>query len=338
MKKTGIVTLQDSDNYGAVLQAFALQETLKELGADAYELGTEQKKETPAVEGRTLPPAIRRLREEGERRHRHFEAFREQYLHILPPDGAMIRETDLFITGSDQVWNPAVTGGDPRYFLPFASPEKRASYAASFGEDPREETLPALAEALSGLRWLSVREESGARLIGRLLNREAETCVDPVLLLPAETWSRMAGPKLSPDPYDLLIMVQNDPELAEHAKDKAARSGRRLEAVTASWYPPLGYEPWAGVCVPGWLALIRDAKSVISSSYHGLLFAMIFGRPYEAAGLGGGLEPRNARIREILAALGQDSRGAGWKTESVVQERRERSRKYLERLLDEAGG
>ena len=65
---------------------------------------------------------------------------------------------------------------------------------------------------------------------------------------------------------------------------------------------------------------------------------MIFGRPYEAAGLGGGLEPRTARIREILAALGQDSRGAGWKTESVVQERRERSRKYLERLLDEAGG
>ena len=332
MKTIGITTLQDRDNYGAVLQTYALQETIRSFGADVYEVHMSNAEEEMPPQGKAAP-IIRMLHMHGDRRHKLFEDFRNQNLCIRNLDENLIKKTDMFITGSDQVWNPAVTGGDFRFFLPFAPSEKRASYAASFGERPEENTIGTIRQALSEMQYLSVREESGVALIKELTGRPALRCVDPVLLLPQERWHDLAAEQDAGKRYCLLIMVQNDAELVEYAKGKAAEKGCELVAITASWYPPLGFDAWASCGVPSWLALVRDAELVITSSYHGLLFSMIFDRCYEVAGLGGALQARNTRVHEMLRILGQESQGKGWKNEGLLQEERSRSLEYLESLI-----
>ena len=331
MKTIGITTLQDRDNYGAVLQTYALQETIRSFGADAYEVRMGNAAEEMQPDGKAAP-IIRMLHMHGERRHRLFEDFRNRNLRIRDLDDDLIKATDMFIAGSDQVWNPAVTGGDFRYFLPFVPSEKRASYAASFGEHPAENTVGTIRQALSEMPHISVREQSGVALVKELTGRPAVRCVDPVLLLPQERWQDLASEQNPGKHYCLLIMVQNDAGLVEYAKGKAAEKGCELIAITASWYPPLGFDAWASCSVPSWLALVRDADLVITSSYHGLLFSMIFDRCYEVAGLGGALQARNTRVQEMLEMLGQEPQGKGWKNPGLLQEERNRSLDYLESL------
>ena len=207
------------------------------------------------------------------------------------------------MAGSDQIWNFQNPDFDARYFLPFARPEQRYSYAASFGAEALPERAAAwAADQLKQFCAISVREESGCRLVKDLTGRDAVVCLDPTLLPDRAHWQELAAPAPAED-YVLAFLLNYDEALVEAAKAEAQALGLPLRVVTASFMPQLGVEAWNGTGVTEWLGAIRGARCVFTNSFHGMVFSMIFERRFRVRRLGGELSSRNGRIEELLAFL-----------------------------------
>ena len=311
--KFGILTLHEANSYGAVLQSYALQTALERLGAQAEFVAFTHEKAAAAPQKSAPPsPLIARIRQAGEQRNAHFDAFRGQWLHCAEPilwkDKASAAEKyDRFIAGSDQVWNPRIPEVDERYFLTFAPPAKRYSYAASFGSGDLPENFRGwCAGQLSDFQGLSVREESGKKLLADLTGRDATVCLDPTLLLDREEWSKLTG-EIDGERYALLFMLKYDPQLYERAQGEAQKQGLELRVVSAEFIPKLGFDAWSGVGVEKWLSLIKGAECVFTNSFHGAVFTLIFERPLAVSRLTGELSSRNGRIEELLKNMGMEA-------------------------------
>lgn len=308
--KIGILTFHQADSYGAVLQAYALQQTLSELGADAEFVHIDIPASAAAAPVPSTPAAAlfaRRIQTEGQKREQLFAQFRQQYLHVskpYQPSDPIDKDYDQFIAGSDQIWNFRIPGADARYFLPFAAAEKRNSYAASFGADAIPEKAKAwVAEQLSRFNGISVREESGCQIVKELTGRNAEVCLDPTLLPDRDMWKRLV-PAVDAEAYVLLFLLKYDEALVQKAKQEAQRRQLPLRIVTAAFMPQVGIEAWNRTGVIEWLSAIRGAECVFINSFHGMVFSMIFDRPFHVERLTGELSSRNGRLEELLATLG----------------------------------
>ena len=318
--RAGILTLYQADNYGAVLQAFALQKTLDGLGLHGDLLATDffdralRASESPL----SGPAAVleKRMKQEEAKRKALFDSFRGAYLRCSKPwakedlpDANSVYT--VFITGSDQVWNLAVLGADESYFLPFADPQKRVSYAASFGPASlREEVVPWCRKQLRDFALLSVRETAGKDLVKSLTGRDAAVCLDPVFLLDASEWETLAL-KEERAPYYLLYMMQYDEELEKRAALAARKAGADLVVVTASFLPRFGFDAWSGIGVREWLGLLLSAEGVFTNSFHGTAFSLLFEKPLLVSRLRGNLEKSSRRIDELLALSGAEAAQEG---------------------------
>ena len=140
MKRAGLVTFFDHPNYGAVLQAYGMKYALEKLGCSVTFIKNTGNQNGAALEkDRRLwvLEALRRRQDTLRRLRKPFDDFSGKYFRTEELDGRhdVNFGYDFFIVGSDQVWNMEITGFDPFWFLDFAPPEKRFSYAASFGTD-----------------------------------------------------------------------------------------------------------------------------------------------------------------------------------------------------------
>lgn len=336
----GIVTFHKADNFGAVLQAYALQKTLENLGADSEFLEFQ----TPAKNAESLNEPVNgprafaaRLREAGKARTALFDEFRAKYLRCSPPIAAEKSDElngiyDVFITGSDQVWNLNLPEADERYFLPFAPPDKRISYAASFGTAEIADKLKEwYKDRLNGFRSISVREESGKEIVKELTGKGCAVCLDPVLLLTRAEWLSLVSPADEP-PYLFLYMVDYDADLAARAEKEAEERGLELKVAAAGFIPKYGIESWNGVSVEKWLSLIYNSAGVFTNSFHCTAFAMIFEKPAHTAMLKDGLARRNGRLEELLRLGTEDQKNGGVSAEKFalrIRDRREDSINYL---------
>ena len=347
----GILTLHEADNYGAVLQAYALQRTLEKLGAECEFLSLVKAQAQQGEEPSGLPAAlIGRIRQAGGKRAALFDAFRRRWLHCAGPvpwaeAARSVERYDRLIVGSDQVWNPRISGVDERYFLPFAPPDKRFSYAASFGAEPLPESIRDwCAGELRRFAGLSVRERSGRDLLMDLTGREALVCLDPTLLLSREEWAALAGPE-DEKAYVLLYLLKYDASLAAAAKKEAAGRGLPLRTVTAAYMPPCGFDAWCGVGVEKWASLFRNASCVFTNSFHGTAFSLLFSKPLRTARIGGELQARNGRTEELLQSVGLDPSFDGMYPavpaetfSACIRERRETSVGYLKEIVRKESG
>ena len=314
--KACIATFHKADNYGAVLQAYALQKALEKLGVQSgfIEFEELERKANPVREARGKAPHafVERLRKAGKDRSALFDEFRAKYLKCATPVSAEQSGTlndiyDVFIAGSDQVWNLKLPEADERYFLPFAKPDKRVSYAASFGTDKIPDNLKEwYKERLNGFHSISVREESGREIVEELTGKDCAVCLDPVLVLNREEWMSLAAQQ-SGKPYLFLYMVDYDAQLAASAKSEAEERGLELKTATAGFIPQFGIDAWSGVGVEKWLSLIYNSEGVFTNSFHCTAFAMIFGKPVETAMLKEGLARRNGRLEELLRLGGLEN-------------------------------
>lgn len=306
--KIGILTFHEADSYGAVLQAYALQQTLAKNGADSEFVQIKLPKAQSASPAASGAAAIfaRRMQAESKKREALFVAFRQAHMHIsrdYQPTDPIDDDYDCFIAGSDQIWNFRIPGADARYFLPFAKPEKRYSYAASFGADALpEKAKDWAAEQLSHFQGISVREGSGCQIVTELTGREAQVCLDPTLLPERADWEALVQREMS-EPYVLLFLLKYDEALAQKAKAEAERRGVALRIVTAAFMPQMGMSAWNTTGVTDWLSAIANAQCVFTNSFHSMVFSMIFGRSFHVRRLGGELSSRNGRLEEMLESL-----------------------------------
>lgn len=259
--RIAIFTITGGLNYGQRLQNYALQETLKGFADEAHDVEVETVINTiwgessmmsyyDRIEGGKVPACFAQWKREGFpveefsswlgreiSRQQVFEQFDRAYINRSPI--MVSRENlervgqelgdayDWGVVGSDQVWNPGsvISGYEFAACMP---PERRVSYAASFGKQTIPEKMrPWYRTYLSGLAHISVREEAGATIVRETAGREAVVVPDPVMLLPKEIWRLVMKRPEHIDtqaPYLLVYDLRmNDPKFAEHVRALAAQ-------------------------------------------------------------------------------------------------------------------
>ena len=305
MKTLGIITIHKINNYGSVLQAYALQYFCQTLGYHTeildYNFPNEYHKDNKFVQlnGGAQPnePRWIKLLFLGAlcRQHAKIRTFVAKYLQlssrVYNSPTELLSDPpayDVYLTGSDQLWSPKHCNGDPSFFLHFASDESiKISYAASFGTKSIPDDLTSqYSYLLKRYDSISLREISGKDVVRQLVNVEADVVLDPTLLLDKDQWNLVAKPKrLVKDKYILCYYLNYSfnafpyvDDLAEYIRNetgyrivRVARPPHSLTSFHASYYIDAGPDEF--------LALVRDAEIVLTTSFHGTAFAVNYGRP-----------------------------------------------------------
>ncbi|WP_407458406.1 polysaccharide pyruvyl transferase family protein [Fibrobacter sp.] len=289
--RIAIVTLPLLNNYGGVLQNYALQIVLKKMGFCVETLDFECKTISwwrylrswiksfffIFIPGKKCSFA-RILKKE--KRSIFFEDFvsnnikKTASLNPLKVQFFCKGKYDCYVVGSDQIWRPKYSPSVKVSFLSFIKKEhvKRIAYAASFGVNNWEYT-PSQTRMSSSLikkfDAISVREESGVKLCKDYLNVNASLVLDPTLLLQKEDYLKLCESVLpSTNRYLMAYVLNPDDSIRSTFKQIAAEEKLDLKVFFA--------DSRAALSIPEWLAMFRDAAYVVTDSFHGTIFSIIF--------------------------------------------------------------
>ncbi len=303
MKKIGTITFHFATNYGAVLQAFALCEHLKKSGYDAEIIDY-----VP-----TLTMVVSKLEKLKARdfaffkKEKNIKRFRKnelQFSRRYRSARALMRAKmsyDAVICGSDQIWNHSFTvhprfGTNLSYFLPFAGDAKRISYAASFGSNSLPENMKtAIMPCLSKFEKLSVRENTGKDILSDL-GFDSTLVADPTLLLCAADYSRLLENKKLPEPKKVFSYILH----------KNQKSAEKISALACEHFGQASPATEGTMGIYEWLASIRDSDFVVTNSFHGTVFSLLFHTPFITVPVEG--SGMNDRIKTLLGAVGLEDR------------------------------
>ena len=312
--KVGVLTFHWADNYGAVLQAHGLCQTLNRLGHTVrlinYVLPAERVRwwRGWGLRGGSPLHALRRLR---------YDKFRRHHLPLTRPCQtaedlrAISVEFDAVIVGSDQVWNGHMLKfNDAPYFLDFVDVRRcrRISYAACFGErnQPRQ-TLEAAALMLRDFSSISVRNEMSADLVRDLSGREVALVLDPSLL--HDYWD-VCKPEAKKSGYIAAYCFSSPADCFAIGQNVMRTARRRLQLPIVAVGPDAmdGHGDSAIVSAgpSEWLRLLHGASFICTDSFHGTSFAVKYRKPFITWS-----GPRPARISSFLDTCGLRSRLVG---------------------------
>ncbi len=300
-----ILTFHSALNHGAVLQAFALQTFIESLG---YEAGVYDYR--PSTAGRyagfkgKLFKAIRKLDESDYlKKEKRFSEFVENYLHLNTEQNPKV-----FLAGSDQVWNTASL--NPMYFLRFASADiVKASYAASMASSDIPETKKdKLSRYLRTIDFLSVRENGIKNSLGKLTDKPISVNIDPTFLLSHSKWESVMSPVMGiPDKYTLVYIMHLSKNVNKLLKWLKKETGDKIIVIdgqgtvqgklTALVYNDIALHD---VGPREFLWLMAHAQRIVTSSFHGTAFSIIFRKEFYSI-----VNPAApSRIHSLLELLG----------------------------------
>lgn len=319
--KIGIVTQPLSRNYGGILQNYALQQRLIALGHTPYtfDLGAFTwwewvvgnvkwiVKRLIGREGHYLSTPKARLIAE-----RPLRRFVEEKIALIAPRAkhpslAKVEEYDLeaLIVGSDQVWRPRYNYAIEDMYLGFARTLniRRIAYAASFGTEEWEYSEKQTAkcrELITMFDALSLREDSGVELCRKHFGVEAQQVLDPTLLLTAEEYNTLTSsiPQRK-EPILFAYLLDRSAEKLAFVEQMAKHRSLSVVVVGADG------ELQEGDSIEQWLSYFRDARYVVTDSFHGSAFSVIYNREFTVMG-----NPKrgNSRMMSLLRQLGIEER------------------------------
>ena len=243
-------------------------------------------------------------------RKKVFDGFTGKYLPVTEKTYASNEdlkaappEADVYIAGSDQIWNPVFQNGkDPAFFLDFVPDgKKRISYAASFAvEEVSAADQARMEPLLAKLDAVSVRESSGLTILEKM-GIQGVQVMDPVFLLEREHWEKLA---VLPDMegYILVYDFDRNPIMAEIAKKLAADTGKKI----VSLFPMKdANEVWENVGPLEFLGAVQNAGVVLSNSFHATAFSLIFQKEFYVLNRE---EKINTRMRDLVGSVGLEDR------------------------------
>lgn len=310
--KTGILTLPLHCNYGGILQAYALQEFLRKEGHEVILLERQKNLSDENLGSRLYKCLCKQVM------HRNMQRYIHKYLHCTPP---LRSEKELaqaasslqaVIVGSDQVWRPdMIKGVETNYFLDFAPPAcKRIAYAASFGVETWKASLTLTArirELLSQFQDISVREQEGVWLCREVFGQKATQVSDPTLLFDRSFYEQLL-PDTQQSPDDTLFYYLLGDKKVHYplVQSLAEKLGKKPYTVNAEREVHLGKFTFAHFPTPDkWLEGFCRAGFIITDSFHGVVFSLLFNKPFVVLkNLSGGL----SRITSLLEKYGLLSR------------------------------
>lgn len=310
--KIGILTYVRSHNYGALLQAIALREVLTRLGnkitfIDYFPDYHQKMYVIPDVPKKMLfrhPRNYIRLLLNNicqRIRKRNFHGFQKKY--IVPYLSSLEEQYDVVIYGSDQIWRkqPFIDSYNPIYFgKSDIQAKKHISYAASADKAPSsDEDKKEFSKLLSHLDKISVREQWLADAV-KEMGYHADVVLDPTLLLNASDWERIVNiPKYFGKKYvlfyDLLPNSFDKHEVLNFAQ------ARNLELITivGTAYFTKDSSVKTTIGPERFLSFVKNAEYVLTSSFHGLVFSLIFNVPVFAA-----FSKNSQRAEALLESIG----------------------------------
>lgn len=281
--KTAIVTLVGDFNYGNRLQNYALQEILKSIGVDVTTIDNPPSSLKNKIKERLFERINGKWRIKSKAdlmREKNLRRFTHKYIS-MSPSSYISEDYDYFIVGSDQVWNPSFWGTNTecysarRYLLRDISPQKRISYAASFGVEKLNDLwAPVFQKELSMFKAISVREASGVDMIRNTCGRDVALVLDPTLVLPREKWTQLAV-NVQEQPYILLFHLGDMSDQQQEYIERLAREHNYKVIDMTNKKDPY-YQ-----CSPEeFLGLIMNARMVFTDSFHATVFSIIFHTPF----------------------------------------------------------
>lgn len=295
--KINILTFHYANNYGAVLQCYALSKAIEQMGYSVELLNLiPNKSEKISLKSKLRIYLL----------NRKFDSFRKNELpkqtevfSNLEQLNSSYPSADYYVVGSDQVWNPQITKDNSlAYFFSFLKNERRIAYAASFGVEEWNWEVAEVKGLLNKFSAIGIRETQGVELCSKVFNINSEKVVDPTLIL---------------NSYQDLLKGEKplDVELATFKFQKGVdwylfinnfSSMHKLDLVHINDYKLLKKGKSFNFCsVSKWLNILASSKFIVTDSFHCMVFAIIFKKQFIALPAHKG---RTSRMKSLLSDLG----------------------------------
>lgn len=337
--RIGIMTFHKSINYGSVLQAYALAYKLKEMGHEPEIIDYEQHNYNYQYQIIKLPFSSEAVKHDFvnmnfykimKKRKAAFEQFRKNSLPLSSKEyyfgddlSELEEKYDMFICGSDQIWNTNASDFDTAYFFPFIKNKPCISYAVSLnkGELYNAAEPELLKKSINKFKALSARETSGQKKIYNFIegSKEVKVVLDPTLLNHKSAYDSLSKKKIIDEPYIFFYSINYAPEAVRAAAVVSERLNLPVYTLVTGKGTRALYNMKKGgkikiisddVSPKDFLSLIRHAEKVVTNSFHGTAFSIIFEKNFfsvRAVDKNG--KPENdTRLLNILSFLGMDDR------------------------------
>lgn len=322
MKKIGIITFHNAHNYGAILQTYALQKVLK---AETFiidyrnnQVDNQYKVIRPLT--RNIKKTIRQLLSDLYHvkarylKNRNFKRFIKVNLKLSrkyksieslkknPP------KADIYITGSDQVWNTSIVGElSDAYTLNFGSSQtKKISYAASIGhKEIDKQYIEEYKTKISKLNAISVREEDAKVALNKIIDNNIDVVLDPTLLIKKEEWIKeIENYSIKQEKYILTYVVEDNEEQTKIVDYLSDITGYRIIEFSLRNHHKniIGNAYVEGPLE--FINLIKNAEYIVTTSFHATAFSILFEKkffvvPHIETG---------SRVTNLLEKLGIENR------------------------------
>lgn len=291
------------NNYGSVLQALALQKTIRSHGTDAYVLIKKNTAEVKAsfadrvinfLRPRKNYTLIRRLklRMQGKKyaqKNQKIRRFVREHLSVLYVDSTKeavdrLQPGDVLLAGSDQIWNMMDAPVPDWYTFRWEGiPEgvRKYSYAASIGlSELSEEQKNQYSMILRDIETVSLRERQAAILLQPLLKQPVRCDLDPTLLCDEQFWLNYTGERKETEPYIFVYMLRPDKALMRAAGELGRETGKKVFYTGKMADRFCGVETVYDMGIEDFLAYVKYADCVITNSFHGTVFSVLFHKQF----------------------------------------------------------
>lgn len=357
-KKTGIITFQNTLNYGAHLQAFALCEFLRQQGyhCEIIDYHCSAITKTYDMRWRHHRGSWKAILQflvnysDMKSRKKKFDQFLSDYrskeTYTSDNKNLLSQNYQAFVVGSDQVWNTLLTGNDMTFFLDFAKGGKKVSYAASIGEKQfSQNEIEQIAANLAEFDGVSVREQKAVSAVQKMGVKNVQTMIDPTFLIEKKKWIQLANrsEKYKKLKKYILVYAQGKPVYGFEFAKKLAQE-EHLSIVVIHGYARnfKGALNIKNASIEDFLWLILNAEHVITTSFHGMALSMILEKSFYYEEKGNSTDTRKSDLAELFAVENRKLVNADKKTGkqsidynkvgSVIRRERERAIQFLKVL------
>lgn len=368
MKKIGILTLTDNNNYGNRLQNYAVQKVLNNLGF-----------QTESIINRTIDRKNRNLKyylsilsfnkikeklksiymmrvvykvnkNIVTERKKNFEDFNKNIIFNKTEINKnknleyLQKEYDFFVVGSDQVWNPFSPLIKEINFLEFSPKEKNIAYSASFGvsEIPMEQ-INTYKKGLENFKKISVREEKGKQIVEELSESKAEVLIDPTMMLSKDEWLKVSKEvEWLPEKYIVTFFLGNISKKRKAFLEKIKKE-KNIEIINLN---QIKDKKSYSIGPSEFIYIISKAAMIFTDSFHGSVFSIIFDKPFYVMNRDTATKSMNSRIETLLKKFDLEDRKMNTysqniniecnytgKQEKIIEEQ-EKAKKFLKEALN----
>ena len=293
MKKIGILTFHNTTNFGSFLQTLALYKTVIDLGYYVeiidYRCENIEKKELPSFFPDSLNPKdiikFILFNPVKSRKYKQFKLALSEYFQLSDHfDRKTIKNAtfpyDIYVVGSDILWDLELTNYDFTYFLDFVEKGKKIAFSTSVGKQWTSEDADKIKPALLEFDHIAIRESGSAEWMSDYMGRKIETVCDPTMLVERTYWDNLASKsKLKNYSKPYVLVYFPDERIIRDARKFALEKEMQVLVINYRMLF-LGVKNIRPYCIEDFLYLIKHAEMVFTSSYHGILFSLYFHTPF----------------------------------------------------------